>query len=287
MKYCVIDVGSNSVRMLLSENGKTIKKSARVTGLATGLAASGVLSEPYMQNTAAAIADFKAQGAAFGADKTYVFATAAVRQSLNSAEFIKKVKTVTGLDVDVIDGKTEARLGATGALGDSSGGVIDVGGGSAEVVVKRGDEIIYAHSIDTGAVRLTDAFSDDFSSLDGFLDKKLSEYGVVPEVKFYAVGGTATSLAAMDMELEPYDPKRVDGYVFKTSELKRISEKLLQTPLSEREKIKGLQKGRARIIASGARLLYRIAEYVRAEEITVKESDNLEGYLHEKVNAHE
>ena len=86
MKYCVIDVGSNSVRMLLSENGKTIKKSARVTGLATGLAASGVLSEPYMQNTAAAIADFKAQGAAFGADKTYVFATAAVRQSLNSAE---------------------------------------------------------------------------------------------------------------------------------------------------------------------------------------------------------
>lgn len=287
MKYCVIDVGSNSVRVLLSENGKTVEKNVTVTGLAAGLTTSGKISDAGMQKTVNAIEKYALQGRAFGADETYAFATAAVRQAANSAEFIQKVRFATGLLLDVIDGKTEARLGAVGALGLDSGGVIDVGGGSAEVVVKLGDDIIYAHSVDTGAVRLTDAFNDDLNSLDGFLDKKLSEYGVVPSALFYAVGGTATSLVAIVTKLDPYDPDKVDGYVLKTSELKVLSEKLLSTPVCEREKIKGLQKGRARIIASGARLLYKIAEYLRIDEIIVKETDNLEGYLHEKVKVNE
>ena len=116
MKVCVIDVGSNSVRIMFSENGLTIKKNNIVTRLGKGVNDYPFLLTSSMQKTVDAIKLFHAQAKEYGAEKVYIFATAAVRSAKNKQEFIDFVKKETGLTVDVISGEQEAKLGLLGAL---------------------------------------------------------------------------------------------------------------------------------------------------------------------------
>ena len=138
MKVCVLDIGSNSVRIMFAENGLTIKKNNIVTKLGEGINDYPFLRVMAMERTINAIKTFYAQAKEYGAEKVYIFATAAVRYAKNKQEFIDLVKTETGLDLDVISGTDEANLGLLGALNGKKGGIIDVGGASSEVTVSNG-----------------------------------------------------------------------------------------------------------------------------------------------------
>ena len=280
MKIAAIDIGSNSVRLMMWADGKTLYKRINTTRLGEGLVSTGVMSPAAMHRTAAAVRDFAAAAAEEGAAKVYAFATAAVRRAANREEFLGEVRRVAGIEVDVISGEEEAEIGILGALGNSDGGMIDVGGASTEIIVRRGGKSVYAHSADVGAVRLYDACGRDYDKLNGFITAALAEYGEVPACgAMCAIGGTATTMAAVALALEKYDPAVIDGTRIGVAQAGEMAQKLLSMPVDEVMKMRGMDPRRADIIGGGSLLMYRIMRMLGLSEITVSERDNLEGYV--------
>ena len=280
MKIAAIDIGSNSVRLMMWADGKTLYKRINTTRLGEDLVSTGVMSPAAMHRTAAAVRDFAAAAAEEGAAKVYAFATAAVRRAANREEFLGEVRRVAGIEVDVISGEEEAEIGILGALGNSDGGMIDVGGASTEIIVRRGGKSVYAHSADAGAVRLYDACGRDYDKLNGFITAALAEYGEVPACgAMCAIGGTATTMAAVALALEKYDPAVIDGTRIGVAQAGEMAQKLLSMPVDEVMKMRGMDPRRADIIGGGSLLMYRIMRMLGLSEITVSERDNLEGYV--------
>lgn len=279
MKISAIDIGSNSVRLLLWADGHSLYKKVDTTRLGEGLAATGRLSAAAMSRTAEAVGRFALEAERQGSDKLYVFATAAARGAENGAEFVRLVKDKCGIDVDVISGEKEAKLGLLGALGGKAGGIIDVGGASSEVTVSDGKNIVYAQSLPLGAVRVTELCGTDIAKTRALISEKLPSYGDIPKAEMTAIGGTATSLVALEKELAVYDAQKVHGTVMTAAKLEEWAERLLGMTQAERLALPGMDPHRADILGGGAMLLAMIAAYARADKVIVSEADNLEGYI--------
>lgn len=281
MKYAVIDIGSNSVRLLLWADGRSIYKKIETTRLGGGLSQTGRLSEAAIRRTADAVAAFAREAAREGAEKTAAFATAAVRSAENGRDFVRLVRAECGVDVDVISGEKEAALGLAGALGGRDGGIVDVGGASTEITVAAGGKIVYAVSADIGAVRLKDLCGEDRAALARVIAEKTAALGrVPPTAELYAIGGTATSLAALEKEVEPYDPAQIDGTVLPAECVQAWADKLLSLSQEERLRLRGMDPRRADILGGGVLLLRAAMAAAGAEKIVVSERDNMEGYLY-------
>ena len=281
MKISAIDVGSNSVRLMVMADGKTLYKQLDTTRLAEGLAGSGVLKPEAIERTARAVQIFAAAAELNGAGTPHVFATAAVRSSKNGADFVARVKALTGIDVDVLSGEEEAACGILGALRGRDGGIIDLGGASTEITLQQGGKTLYSKSVNIGTVRLFDMAGQDRFALQAAIDNSLNGYGPhsLDGKDIYGIGGTATSLAALYHELEKYDPKVVEGTVLTREWLCAEAEKLLSLTVEERRALRGMEPRRADVIAGGCLLMYSILNRFNADRITVSESDNLEGYV--------
>lgn len=281
MKIGIIDIGSNSVRLALSADGKTLYKSIKTTRLSEGLSASGKLCAPAIERTAKAVYDFKAQAEREGARKVYAFATAGVRSASNGNEFTDYVLKNYGIEIDVISGDEEALIGLLGAVGNADGGVIDLGGASCEVTVRAGGKTVYSKSVDVGAVRLYETCGRDRDKLENYIREKLSLYGAFSAENYnmYGVSGTATTLAALKQNLKKYDPYIVHGTVLTVDEVGALAEKLLGMTVEEIGRLGEVVVWRADVIAGASLFLYRLMQYLRIAKITVSESDNLEGYL--------
>lgn len=281
MKISAIDVGSNSVRLMVMADGKTLYKQLDTTRLGEGLANSGVLKSEAIERTARAVQLFAAAAELNGAGTPYVFATASVRSASNGGDFVKRVKQLTGIDVDVISGEEEAACGITGALRGRDGGIIDLGGASTEITLQKGGKTVYSKSVNVGTVRLYDIAGQDRQALERAASAALKDYGnlSLAGTDMYGVGGTATSLAALFHELPAYDPKVVDGTVLTVGWLGSMAERLLSMSVEERKAMRGMDVRRADVIAGGCLLLHHILKRFGAEKLTVSESDNLEGYV--------
>ena len=159
--FGIIDIGSNSVRLMITDGCKSDKMSV-TTRLAEGMK-DGFLSAAAITRTADAVAFLKGAAAVRGVKEIYAFATAAVRKAKNGDVFCKTVYDLCGIKIDVISGKSEAEIGYRGALGNKDGGLIDVGGASSEVMVSKGGEIQYVYSLDIGAVKLIEDYVQLFA----------------------------------------------------------------------------------------------------------------------------
>ena len=274
----VIDIGSNSVRLMLWADGKTILKRLLTTRLGAGVQ-NRCLNPQSMQRSAQAVAFFYQEAKEAGAEEVYVFATAAVRSAENKADFLSLVKDLSGLSVDVVSGEKEAMLAALGALGTEDGIVIDVGGASSEVICMQNGVQVYAHSFPIGAVTLRERCLDEEQKTEKYL-KEIFE--TLPKIqgKVYAVGGTATSLACLHLALEEYDAARVQNYYLAKSELTGLTHKLFSLTVEERKALSGMEEARADVIAGGAAIITEIVNKIGAEGIHVSDRDNLEGYLY-------
>lgn len=279
MKYGVIDVGSNSVRLMISQNGQTLYKTVKTTRLAEGMGKSLLLQSEAVERTARAVSFFVEQAKNENANQIFVFATAAVRSAKNSKVFIDAVNKLCGVDVQVVSGETEADLGRIGALGYADGGIIDVGGASTEILVVLNGLTVYSNSLDIGAVKIKDSCGQDKGCALQYISSFIDKIGRVPKTQFYSIGGTATSIAAMLQELEPYDPTKTHGYIVDKNSLSKLVDKLFSLSVEERKGLKGLQPERAEVIAGGALMLLIVMGKIGIEEIIVSESDNLEGFL--------
>lgn len=279
MKYGVIDIGSNSVRLMLWSDGKTLYKRLNTTRLGEGVQNTGRLQPAAMSRSADAVCAFAVEAESAGAT-VFAFATAAVRSAANGGEFLALVREKGGPAIDVISGEEEGRIGLTGALGTGDGGIIDIGGASSEITIRRGGEIVYSHSLNLGAVRLYDLCGRDRSALQKAIEERLGEYKKVPnDLPMYGIGGTATSIAAVGLGLKTYDGARIQDYLLSLSTLKDITDKLFSLTPEEIVAETCLPLKRAEIIAGGALLLEKIMEYIGIDELRASEKDNLEGYL--------
>ena len=281
MKIGIIDIGSNSVRLALSADGKTLYKALKTTRLSEGLSIYGKLSTAAIERTAKAVADFKAEAERGGAEKVYAFATAGVRGAVNGSDFTECCKNRYGIEIDVISGETEAKIALLGALGENDGGIIDLGGASCEVTVRENGSTVYAKSVDVGAVRLLDICGRDRDKLEEYVAGKLKEYGNfnASQYKMYGVSGTATTLAAVKHNLKEYDPKIVHGTALTVDEVGALADKFLSMSVEQIKQLGEVIVWRADVIGGASLFLYRLMQYMNINKLTVSENDNLEGYL--------
>ncbi len=274
----VIDIGSNSVRLMLWADGKTIFKKILTTRLGAGME-NRCLAKPSMERSAEAVSFFYREAIAFGAEQVFAFATAAVRSAENRDEFVALVKDLTGLVIDVVSGGEEAELAALGALENGDGIVIDVGGASSEVICVQKGGTVFAKSFPIGAVTLRERCRDDEACTKRFVRTVFEELTKM-QGNVYAVGGTATALACLNLELKEYDAERVQNCFISKSGLQSLTEKLFSLTAEERKKLIGMEESRADVIAGGACILTEIADKLGADGISVSDRDNLEGYLY-------
>ena len=277
----VIDIGSNSVRLLVaSKNGKD--KFVKITKLAEGFNYSGKLSHIAIKRTADAVAFFKQKAQGFGCKKIYAFATAAVRGASNGSEFTDYVKGLCGLDVEVISGATEAKIGLNGVLKGADGGIIDIGGASSEITARIGEKTVFSHSLNLGGVRILDICDQNLDKIRDVCSERVLEYGSVPLTQYYGIGGVATSLASVTMKLETYDRSKVHGYRLTIDDVEKAIDLFNSKTVEERKLIVGLQPERADVILGASVLLYSIMRHIGIDSILISEDDNLEGYLYAK-----
>ncbi|MBR2646429.1 MAG: hypothetical protein IKD47_02595 [Clostridia bacterium] len=278
-KFAVIDIGSNSVRLMFVADGKVLYKRLKTTRIGEGLADSGVLKDEAIARSVAAVAEFYEAAKTEGAESTLAFATAAVRSAKNGAKFVARVKETCGLTIEVISGETEAEIGILGALGNTDGGVIDVGGASTEIVIKKQNEIVYKKSVNIGVVRLKDTCGRDKNALIAAANAAAEAYGSVPHDKtLCAIGGTATTLAALELGLLEYDPNRITGCEITAQRMQERAEILLNMTVEEIAALPCMPKGRADVLTGGAVLLATLMQRLGVERLVVSDRDNLEGY---------
>ncbi len=284
MKIAAIDIGSNSVRLMMWADGKTLYKKMKTTRLGEGLNfAPRLLDEPCIR-TAQAVAEFVAEAKEEGAEKVYAFATAAVRSAENPELFTDKVKKLCGIEVDVISGEREAQIGLLGAIGNGDGGIIDVGGASTEVTVRAGGKIKFSKSVNIGTVRILDAAGRDLNKINPFVSERIKDYGKndFSNYNMYAVGGTASRLAAIKHGIKEYDAEILHGTVLTVKEVENFSKLLTRMTVDEIRQTTICKKS-ADLIGGGAALLAAVMNNFNIRKITVSESDNLEGYVLSKI----
>ena len=274
----VIDIGSNSVRLMLWADGKTILKRLLTTRLGAGIQ-NRCLSHESMTRSAEAVSFFYHEAIKAGAQEVYAFATAAVRLAQNKEEFLRLVKEACGLCVDVVSGKQEASLAALGALGAEDGIVIDIGGASSEVICVKGRRQVYAHSFPVGAVTLRERCCDDQGKTELYLKEMFMTLPKL-EGKVFGVGGTATALACLLLKLQEYDAQRVQNCFLTAEELVALKDKLFSLTVEERKALVGMEEARADVIAGGTAILAEIVNKIGAAGIAASDRDNLEGYLY-------
>ena len=278
-KFAVIDVGSNSVRLMFVADGKVLYKALNTTRLGEGLASSSVLKEEAIIRSVNAVVDFYDRAIAEGAEKVYAFATAAVRSATNGQAFVDGVFALRPLCVEVISGEEEAEIGILGALGNSDGGVIDVGGASTEIVIKEQGELIFKKSVNIGVVRLKDKCGRAQDALTQTAREAAKEYDGFPAVtNLYAIGGTATTLAALALGLQTYDSQKVTGAVLTAQTMQGMADKLSAMSVEEIAALPCMPKGRADVLSGGAVLLATLMQELGVQTLTASDRDNLEGY---------
>ncbi len=278
-KIAVIDVGSNSVRLMFVADGKVLYKTLETTRLGEGIALSKTLKEGAIERTANAVARFYDRAKSEGANVVRVFATAAVRSATNGRDFVVRVQELRPVEVEVLSGVEEAEIGILGALGTRDGTVIDVGGASTEIIVQKNGKILYEKSVDVGVVRLKDLAERDRQKLQAIVDEAVEAFGEIPfEQPIYLVGGTATTLGAVHAGLQVYSAKEVTGVTLTAENLRKLTDRLFFLSVEEIAQIPCVEEKRADVLAGGALWLRTIAERFSLKYLTVSDSDNLEGY---------
>ncbi len=282
-KFAVIDIGSNSVRLMFVADGKVLYKRLNTTRLGEGLQSSPMMKKDAIERSAQAVANFYKIALENGAEKVGAFATAAVRSAENKEEFLNKVQALCGLEIEVITGEKEAEIGILGALGQKDGAVIDIGGASTELVCKKDNALVYKKSVNIGAVRLKDACARDKEKLFETCFSYVEQFKDCHSLNnVYAIGGTATTLAAWKINLQEYSSDAVTGVEISQKNMQDIAEELLAKSVEEIAQHPCIHSGRADIISGGAVLFSCLMQTLSIKKITVSDRDNLEGYAIDK-----
>ena len=285
-----IDIGSNSIRLIIAEveNNKIkniIYQEKATTRLATNK--TGILAEEPFKKSIDVLAGFRKALDKYNVTKIKTVATSAVREARNGEDFIKAAKNA-GIEISIISGKEEGMLEYLGVCSGFDAGshplILDVGGGSSEIIYMQENNELHTESHKIGVVKMADMF--DFQSGSNEMIEKCRAYikdffknVTIPDniQSFIATAGTATTLAAIDMEMTEYDFNKVNGYKITKEKVIEILNKVYSTPYSKRLEIKGMDKGREDLIIPGILIILEILNKTNINIITVSDFGLREG----------
>jgi len=282
-KVGVVDIGTNSTRLLVTDGVIEDGRWEVVTGLGIGVDANGILSAEAIERTIEAFERYGAIMDNSNVDLRIAIATSASRDAANREGFFDRAEHSLGIRPRLISGNEEARyafVGATRGLEDLSGVLVtDIGGGSTEFVT-----VDAAVSVDIGSVRLTDRLLPDrppdpfqFAQAIEEVKGQFSDIDHAEGATHIGVAGTWTTIAAIAQDLASYDRERVHGFVLTSEALEQVVERLTPLTIEETAAIPGLNPKRAPVILAGALIATMITETLGVTETTVSEYDTLDG----------
>jgi exopolyphosphatase/guanosine-5'-triphosphate,3'-diphosphate pyrophosphatase len=299
MNVAVVDIGSNSTRLLIAELEdrrvtRELVRHSEVTRLGAGVDADGRLRDDAMQRVFTALDGYKAEIDAHDVQSAVAVLTSAVRDSTNGKEFAGIVRDRYGLQPHVLSGDEEAQLTFMGATSERDASdrvatlVLDIGGGSTEMIIGSGGEVGFHVSTQAGVVRQTERHLHADPPQSAEMDELVADVRQILEAGVpagkradvahgIAVAGTATSLAAIAQHLDPYDPERVHGYLLSAGQCERSLEELAAMTLEERRHVAGLHPDRAPTIVAGVLILREVLRLFGLSEIEISEHDILRG----------
>jgi len=303
-RVAVIDIGTNSTRLFVADIADDrvtrIDRRSRVTRLGRGVDLSGQLSSEAIEATCREIADYVEICRDAEVGRIDAIATSAVRDASNGSAFVAELRERFALSARVLDGEEEARLTYLGATCENSPSVptlvVDIGGGSTELIVGVGDDIAFHTSLQAGVVRHSERHisADPPSALElealagdvrGLIENAIVDQPGASADAGIAVAGTPTSLASIEIGLEPYDPKQVHGHTLTLRTIQRLLSRLASAPLSKRAEITGLHPDRAPNIVAGVVILIETMRAFDLDRIEVSEHDILYGSAISAVSA--
>jgi exopolyphosphatase/guanosine-5'-triphosphate,3'-diphosphate pyrophosphatase len=293
MKVCAIDIGTNSMRRLLCEfDGNSISDKNKV--IITTRMGQGVDKEKNLHPDAVRRNLDALKELITGIDsdtKILIFGTSALRDADNRDEFMLPAKEIAGTEVNLLSGADEAQVGFSGVAsdyGDERIGIIDVGGGSTELIFGGGDNIYAMKSYNMGCVRMTERYlKHDPPLAEEILELKNEVVAMIgPDIEKYegykpytlvGIGGTASTLATVKMALDTYDSEKVHKSVVTSEEIKKITDKFTRVNTEARKKIVGLSEKRSDIIVAGVTIIATVMDKLGVQELVISDNDNLEG----------
>jgi len=298
-RYAVVDIGTNSVRLMIAEaeggQVRAVRKALNTVRIGEGIGVDSGISPAAMTRAIDALCQYKEEALRAKAEEIYFFATSAVREAANREEFTYMAEKALGLPLDIISGDEEAKTGFIGAVGAGNRrGLIDIGGGSTEIMFGRNEDLEYVKSFKVGVVRALSLYPD--SEHDGGSSYEKLRTRVREEVrdlsgrgfgaeKFVGIGGTATALASIALGLTVYDSDRVQGYSLTVDKLDEIFVLLTSVSLGHRRHVTGLDAKRADVIVFGCCILQEFISVIGIDSIEASDRDNLEGYLLRKLKS--
>jgi exopolyphosphatase / guanosine-5'-triphosphate,3'-diphosphate pyrophosphatase len=301
MRVGVVDLGTNTTRLLVADvhDGEVteLEKRTTITRLGQGVDSTGRLADEAMDRVRDTLGRYRELLDELGSDDVIAVATSAMRDADNGPDFREELNRRYGIDARTISGDEEARLtflGATigrtpAAESPASAVVIDIGGGSTEYVVgSAGADPDFHVSTQMGSVRHTERFlgtdpptQEELEALTAGVTRVVED-NVPAELlenttEGIAVAGTATTLAAIDQQLDPYDAEKVHGYRVSLEAAERIQAMLASLPVEERRTVTGLHPDRAPTIVAGVTILVESIRSFGLNEIEISEADILQG----------
>ncbi len=301
MRVAVVDIGTNSTRLLIADidpdspggSVRDLLRLSRVTRLGAGVDSNGGLSPEAIERTCAVLADYRELIDRHGCQANLAVLTSAVRDASNGADFTAHVRRDYHLDARTLSGDEEAQLTFLGAMSDRDPHpeptvVIDIGGGSTEFVVGHDRTAGFHVSLQAGVVRMSERHIHSDPPAPAELQSLARDTraifleGLPPEERApvtsgIAVAGTATSAAAIDQELDPYDPARVHRYPLLLATVELLLARLADMSEAQRRDVVGLHPDRAPTIVAGMILLSEAMRAFELDSVEVSEHDILRG----------
>lgn len=293
MIRAIIDIGTNSVRLVVAKREaggewKILKKGMNPSRLGEGMGSAPGLTSAACQRTLEAVEGFVETAKLAGADEIKAYGTSIMRDAPQGKAFGDLITDKTGIPVKILPGEMEAFYSYLGAVGLSSSVsvVTDIGGGSTEMCMGFGAAIGFRKSFPIGCVRCSDMFDTTTARGIGELKKHcFQEFqhsdDLAPVKRWIAVGGTATSIAAILQEMEVYDSEKIQDYVIHQEDVTGLLRDLYKMSYEERCHLKGLRADRADIIVAGVAIVDSLMEYFALSELTVSDRGLSEGLLDE------
>lgn len=308
-RVAAIDCGTNSIRLLVADvtgdgdaaDLSDVHREMRIVRLGQGVDATGVLAPEALERTRAALADYTAVLRDTGVERVRMVATSATRDAGNRDDFFGMVRDTLGTDAEVISGDEEAGLSFVGAVGDLDPDdgpfvVVDVGGGSTELVVGTVEDgkatVTGARSVDVGCVRLTErCLRGDPPSAEEVADGRQTTTRILADAfaavpvegvrTWVGVAGTITTLSGVAQRLPEYDARAIHLSRLSLDDLHRVAGDLLSMGHDERAALGAMHPGRVDVIGAGALIVDVLAAELHARagitELVVSEHDILDG----------
>jgi exopolyphosphatase/guanosine-5'-triphosphate,3'-diphosphate pyrophosphatase len=282
IRVAAVDLGTNSTRLLVAdvEDGRVeeVERRLEITRLGEGVDRRRLLRPTAIARVRNCLVEYRRAAESLGAERILAVATSAVRDAENGEAFLGEIEWSYGFSTRLLGGDEEALLTFRGVAAEREVAegtlVVDIGGGSTELILGGAQGVESHASLDIGCVRLTERFGEDVDACAAHVGSVLPRLDVRQAI---GVAGTVTALAALDLGLVDYEPQRVHGHRLSRDGVVRQLERLAALPLEERRRVPGLEPERAPVIVAGAVILREVLDRYGREEIEASERDILDG----------